>query len=311
MRTLSLVLAVSLVAVFVTPETAAPDAETRPQTRFQNLVLRDGQIIVTESGGPASMLMSLVPDSFYPFSHIGIIAVEQGEAVVYEARGTYKATPGTPADDWFLDTNGIRRLTVEQHLENEEYAAVYEPPPGTNASDVVAFVRRHYEAQTPFDPYFDHDTADRLYCAELVHDALVAGGWRGIEPVPIQANASLRAVLSWWGFRMQEILPVGRLLPELRYHGELGDDAARADAALFNAVKKEIYRRFTPDQKLGNVFAFSRELTFRTPIRRLLSRARETIDYSSADTGARSWDARIRALADELFGTLTRVRSSE
>lgn len=271
--------------------------------RWQDVSLYDGQIILTESGDAISALMSLIPREFYPFSHSGIIAIEAGEVVVYEARGAYKVGGGTPADDWFKDESGIRRSRLKEYLERENYAVVYDPPPGADASKIVAFVRRHYDAETRFDSYFDHRTKDALYCAELIHDALRAGGWRGVSPpVPIRANSSLQTILKWWGIETETTLPVGRLATRLRYRGELGDAADRRAALIFNAFKKEIHRRFTSDQKLGNIFGFTKTLKFREPLRRLLERTRKMIVESPRRTTPRFADVTVTTLANEMFG---------
>ncbi len=270
----------------------------------RNFAPRNAQIILTESGGPISALLALIPDEFYPFSHSGIIAVEDGKAYVYEARGAYKMGTGRPAADWFKKESGIRRTSLKQYVEREGYAVVYDPPPGVDAKQVIAFAQQRYQAGTPFDPYFDFRTGNRLYCAEFVSDALRTGGWKGMSPVPNRSNPSLQAVLNWWGIKAKSTLPVGSLVSGLHKAKELGDQGARTNAIVFNAFKKEIYRRFTPNQKLGNIFKFDGDLEFRPAVRKLLVNAEVTLEPHAPALTLDLANSRVKALATRMFGPL-------
>lgn len=282
---------------------AAQPVAVAGETAFRDdVTFQTGQVILTESGGPISALMALIPGEFHPFSHAGIIVVEAGEAVVYEARGAYKMGPGTPASSWFEDRSGILRLSIDEYLQREKYAMVYAPPAGIDTQAVAGFARRHYEAGTPFDPYFDDRTGEALYCAEFVHTALSAGGWRGIVSIPERSNPSLRKVLDWWGIRGDGVMPVGLLVAESRYVGELGGSKYRVDALVFNAFKAEIHRRFTPDQKLGNIFESNGDLLFREPVLRLLRESKRLQRERDTTLTFETARDRVETLAAEMFG---------
>jgi len=287
----------------VEPAANKPDPTScRDDEPLQRPKLRDGQIILTESGGPVSALMALIPEQFYPWSHAGIVAIEAGTPVVYEARGAYKAGPGTPAEDWFTDDSGIRRLALADYLAREGYAVVYNPPAAVDGAAVARYAQSRYEQGTPFDPYFDHTMADRLYCAELVYAALAAGGWQPLPPVANSKNSSLDTVLRWWGIDTPATLPVGRLQAGRAWAGELGTPEARRKALVFNAVKRQIHRRFAADQKLGNVFQYGRTLRFTPPVARFVARAQHALESGCDTITASAVDTRVADLADRFFG---------
>ena len=60
---------------------------------FSGLPLRSGQIILTESPDATSFAFALIPEKFYSFTHAGVIAMEDGEAFVYEASGELATIP--------------------------------------------------------------------------------------------------------------------------------------------------------------------------------------------------------------------------
>lgn len=268
--------------------------------------LRNGQIVLTESGDANSLFMALVPQVFYPFSHVGIIAVENGETFVYEARGDFKIGTGTPAKDWFKDNSGIRRLRIDEYIKREGYAAVYDPPSDTDIKSLMDFVHTQYKNETRFDPHFDLSSQERLYCAEFVYAAFLRGGWSRVTPILNKDNPSLMNVLDWWGVNDSRSIPVGSLVQNLELVGELGTKEERLRAMTFNAFKKEVHKRFTKDQKMGNIFKFSKGLGYQPPISTFLNQSQELIGGASgSQKSAAEIENHVMALAVLLFGRPT------
>jgi hypothetical protein len=143
--------------------------------RWGRCVLREGDIVLRL--GDARTLRGIVPLSQFiagatrsPFSHTGIVAIEDGLPVIYDCSSD--GTQRQPFEVWMLDcigSLGVKRLKPEhrRHI------------PG-----VIGYCRKVYEQQVPFDSEFRiDDTA--LYCLELTEKAFRSQGLALSEPVRI------------------------------------------------------------------------------------------------------------------------------
>jgi hypothetical protein len=138
-------------------------------------VLRDGDIVFRL--GDARALHGTFPLSQFiaratgsPFSHTGIIAVEDGLPVVYDCSSA--GVQRQPYAVWMLDcvgAMGVKRLKPEHRYRI----------PG-----VISYCRAKFEQQVPFDYEFRlDDTA--LYCVELTEKAFRSQGLVLSQPVRI------------------------------------------------------------------------------------------------------------------------------
>ena len=138
-------------------------------------VLRQGDIVFRH--GDARVVRGMVPLSRFiaratgsPFSHTGIVAIEDGSPVVYDC-----SSPGIqrqPFEIWMLDSLGA--LGVKR-LKPEHRARI---------AGVIGYCRIAYERQVPFDSGFRMDD-DSLYCLELTEKAFRSEGLAISEPVRI------------------------------------------------------------------------------------------------------------------------------
>ena len=143
--------------------------------RWGREVLRDGDIVFRL--GDTRILWGHFPLSWFiaratgsRFSHVGVVAVEQGRPVVYDCVAT--GIQRQPFAVWMEDNVGgfgVKRLAVDQRAHI----------PG-----VVAFCRRAFASQVPFDFEFSLDDA-KLYCSEFVEKAFRSQGLALSEPVRI------------------------------------------------------------------------------------------------------------------------------
>jgi hypothetical protein len=105
-----------------------------------------------------------------PFSHTGIVAVEEGAAVVYDC--TSIGVRRQPLEVWMLDcvgSWGVKRL---------------KPAYRGHIANVLGYCREKFEQQVPFDYSFRlDDTA--LYCLELTEKAFRSQGLALSRPVRI------------------------------------------------------------------------------------------------------------------------------
>jgi hypothetical protein len=138
-------------------------------------VLRAGDIVFRL--GDAKLMRGIMPMSLFiarasgsPFSHTGIVAIEDGLPVVYDCSGG--GVRRQPFEIWMLDSvgpMGVKRLKAEhrRHI------------PG-----VISYCRTVYEQQVPFDYEVGLDDA-ALYCVEMTEKAFRSQGLKLSEPVRV------------------------------------------------------------------------------------------------------------------------------
>jgi hypothetical protein len=138
-------------------------------------MLRDGDVVFRM--GNARTMFGLFPFSRFlagasgsQYSHVGIIAVEDGSPVVYDCTKT--GVRRQPFAVWTLDNFGpfaVKRLRAEHR------PAI----PG-----VLAYCRKVFTDQVPFDFSFALDDS-ALYCLEMTEKAFRSQGLPLSEPVQL------------------------------------------------------------------------------------------------------------------------------
>ncbi|HPF26358.1 MAG TPA: YiiX/YebB-like N1pC/P60 family cysteine hydrolase [Steroidobacteraceae bacterium] len=232
---------------YATVEVASASAAERKY----GLPLESGQIIVNEKPGGMSLFLALVAERFEPYVHAGVIVLEGDQPYVYEAFGTMvPRLTGSPNDGM---RGGVRRVTLASFLKRRGIAAIYDPPPGTDRSGLVAHVRRQHAARTPFDGYFDATDPSRLYCIEFVARALEAAGSPAIASTPVSRNHSVGVALRWLKVAAPELLLAGSLIDESRRVALIARRHSSGQVAAYHAMKRELHARFQMDQRLGHV----------------------------------------------------------
>jgi hypothetical protein len=140
----------------------------RGKLRDGDVVFRLGDTRVLWGFFPLSRCLARATGS--RFSHTGLVAVERGEPVVYDSAAS--GVQRIPFALWMqenLGAFGVKRLRSERRR---------------HIPDALAFCRRVFEAQVPFDRGFRLDD-ERLYCVELVEKAFRSAGLPLSEPVRI------------------------------------------------------------------------------------------------------------------------------
>ena len=150
------------------PEMARWNQWGREVLRQGDIVFRLGDARVVRGMVPLSRFIARATGS--PFSHTGIVAIEDGSPIVYDC-----SSPGVqrqPFEVWMLDSLGalgVKRLKPE-HRER--------------IAGVVGYCRSAFERQVPFDSGFRMED-DSLYCLELTEKAFRSQGLALSEPVRI------------------------------------------------------------------------------------------------------------------------------
>ena len=151
------------------------DPEMARWHRWGRDVLREGDIVFRL--GDARAMRGIFALSWFiaratgsPFSHTGIVAIEDGSPMVYDCSSD--GIRLMPFEVWMLDcvgSMGVKRLKPEhrRHI------------PG-----VMAYCRSIFEQQVPFDFEFRLDDS-ALYCLEMTEKAFRSQGLALSEPVRI------------------------------------------------------------------------------------------------------------------------------
>lgn len=228
------------------------DAE-HPAT-YNGLPLRSGQLVLTESPDATSYAFFLIPERFYPFTHIAVISIEGGEPWVYDVTGEVATVP---LHKRLLDNvkGTVYRRRFYEYVAANLYAEVYDPPPGAKPELVALYARRAFDRHVKFDTHFDSRDHSTLYCSEMVALAVEAAGGKAPPLERSNPNPGISKAMAWLGVPPGEALPAGAFMAPERYVAALGQFSNRTSAWAYFEAKREIFRRFTVDQRVGYVLA--------------------------------------------------------
>lgn len=269
----------------------------------QDLPFRTGQIVLSEAPGPYGILFTLAPSRFFRFTHSALIVLDaQGDPYVYDMSAEFKPTLATePAGSLF---GGIRRTPLADYVGMHLYVEVFEPPPHVDRQRVAARVAELMAAQVKFDAGWDFRDHSRLFCSEFVVEALAAGGASRPPLIPLTENPSLRQVLRWFGVTSVESLPAAAL-PRERRVAAYSVWPTRAAAEAYLEAKRELYRRFTREQNIGNLLVLKQyDVRLRPAVEKFLERAPRLFASVRAEPPEAELRATVRAFAAEVLGPL-------
>lgn len=270
---------------------------------YLGLPLATGQVILSEAPGAYSFWFSLVPERYYDFTHAGLIVMENGEPFVYDVSGHFAIGIYDRPTDGIVGE--LRRVPLLDYCRPNLYAEIFDPPEGVDRAKVAAYIREKREHGILFDAYFRWDEHERLFCTEFVALALAAGGAKLPAAVPVRKNPSLAVVIEYLAVQRDFVVPAGLFADPARYVGALGGFGSRTAAYCYFEAKREIHRRFTADQKLGNVFVWNGadDLRLRDEIDGFLRRAVRLFDgVQRVAPSQAAISTAVRELAEETFG---------
>lgn len=280
-------------------------ADAAHPANFLGMPLRDGQIVLTESPDATSLVFAMIPKRFHDFTHAGILAMEDGEPVVYEVSGEVITFP---VHSRLLDNvaGEVHRRPLLQYVAANLYAEVLEVPEGVDGAKVAAWARDAYRRKVPFDAYFRWDDHEKLFCTELVELAMQAGGAKPQPFVPINDNPSLGVAIRWIGVPPDTALPAGLYYDPARYVGAFGQFGTRTAAFAYFEAKRELHRRFQRNQRLGFLFTLSGtgKVGIRPDVTRFMFDAAHLFDGQPTppEPGDPRITTEVRRFADATFG---------
>jgi hypothetical protein len=263
-----------------------PVGDQARSVTFRGVPLASGQIVLSEQGSAMSLFYALGLRDFLPFSHAGVLLIEDGAPFVYDAAGQLAFNPFGPPTDAIH--GGIRRRALAEIIDGQGVVAIYEPPPGAHPGKMVTFAWKSVLAGHDFDPYFDDRENARLYCTEFVALAVRQAGGEPPAPVPMRRNASMAIALGWLGVSAPNILAAGSYAAPERHVATFSSRWTAAEIGAHFAFKREMHRRFGPDQKLGALYRWNGwEVDYRPDVEafraRLMAHALERKDSTTPD----------------------------
>ncbi len=274
---------------------------------YNGLALKSGQMVLTESSDSTSFVFPLIVKKFYPFTHVAILSIEDGQPYVYDVTGSVKTFP---IKSKLMDnvTGKMYRRPLFEYVAPNLYAEIYDPPPGADPAKIVAYVQQKYKEGVEFDAYFDSHDHSKVFCTELAAMAVEAAGG---PPTPVEAsnpNPSVIEGMKWLGVPPGEALPVYRFASPDRYVGSLGQFSSRSQAWSYFEGKREVHRRFTADQRMGFVFSLDDygRIGVRPEISNFVARCAHMYDGNPNPPlpGDPRMERDCRKIADEVFGPL-------
>jgi hypothetical protein len=278
--------------------------ETHKAT-YNGLALKSGQLIITESPDATSFVFVLIPKKFYPFTHVAVISVEDGEPWVYDVTGEVKTFP---LKKRLMDnvTGKMYRRRLFEYAAPNLYAEIYDPPAGADGEKIAAYVRQKYKEGVEFDSFFNYRDHSKLFCSELVSMAIANAGGPLILPEESNPNPSIVEGMKWLGVPPGEALAAGRFADPARYVGALGQFPSRTAAWSYFEAKHELHRRFTMDQRLGFMLSIdgNGRIDVRPEISAFTARAGHLFDNdpNPPEPGDPRIEAAVRKLAADSFG---------
>ncbi len=257
------------------PKTAAPDRlhrvdreEARGPFRPHELDdasspaligLRSGDLILAKNTKPQSLASTLTVDRFCLYDHMGVLAIEEDHAWVYESWP--KLVFLTLAPNFASRFRGeVARVPLSRFAERYETLEFVRLPDPERNQRMVEGARASQHEDIPYDPLHDPDDP-ALSCSEyvlyLVEDK--AGYGLGIEPCPILDNPSLKRLVASLGFSTD----FGFLMPDVflsvdgaQSVGVISRHETQAEVLAVRLAYEAMYDDFVTHSEVGSYLAF-------------------------------------------------------
>ncbi len=270
----------------------------KPAGEFRDTPLASGQIVVSGSASPMDMALALMPRDFSPYIHMGILVIEDGVPYVYEELGNPSLNFDPEIPPTSTIEGAVSRARLDQFARRYYFIEIYEPA-NADRKKVAEFARHHFAVRTPFDKYFDYADDSAFYCSEFVARALEAGGSQVLSLTPNRPNRSFSVIMDW--LQTPETTLDAQRMVDASHPVALISNRTPTQILTLNEVKRELHRRFTSEQTVGNLFRWS--LT--RPELRVAGKI--FVDRSFMRTRGMPADqqaiaAVVRRTADELYG---------
>lgn len=266
---------------------------------FHGMPLKSGQIIVSDSNTALNLIVSLTDKQYHPYAHAGIISIERGKPYVYHAIAELRLLfKGSPTD---LTKGFITRTPLITFLKGKTVVAVYNPLSAALGKSMADFAKRSHAEKLRYDALFDPTDRSKVYCSEFIVSAIEFGGGTPIPLRPRNRHPSIDTIYQWLSIETKAHYFVHDLVSNNDRVVLLSDSLTPGQVELYFTLREELHRRFTPDQKIGNIMSWTGYgVALRPQVTLFIQRGIDG-DFRQATLGEtqREW---VMALADEVFG---------
>jgi hypothetical protein len=262
------------------------------------MVLLPGQIIVSDRNKALNLIVSLTDTEFHPYTHAGIISIEQGKPYVYHAIAQLRLLfNGSPTD---LTKGVVKRTSLAMFLKDKTVAAIYNPTSVNVGKSMADFAVRSHREKLRYDPLFDPVDRSKVYCSEFIAIAIESAGG-GVVPLrPRNRHSSINTIYEWLSITAKDHYFVNDLVSKNDRIALLSERLTRGQIDLYFALREELHRRFTPNQKIGNIMRWTGfGVAFLPQITSFMQRGIEEGRVSFSDKERRDW---VMSLANEVLG---------
>lgn len=272
------------------------------EINYHGVQLRSGQILVSNNTTPLNFFVTLTDQEYHPYSHAGIISIEEGKPYLYHATAQLRLLYRGSLTDKTKGT--ISRTPLDTYLKDETAVfAIYSLPSPKVEKSMADFAVKSYKEKLPYDSLFDETDSSKVYCSEFIVQAIISGGGAPPPLRPRSRHPSIDAVYEGLGIKSTQHYFVSDLIAGASRVALLSRTLTKQQIDLYFALREELHRRFTPDQKVGNIMSWTGlGLAFREPVLSYIERGtHQGFRKRRDDETPREWAA---ALADEVFGAM-------
>ena len=197
----------------------------------------------------------------------------------------------------------VRRTELSKYLARQTVSAIYSPPAQARQQVIAQFARKSYLNKVSYDGYYNAADRSRMYCSEFVVGALESAG---SDPVPLRQrspNPSLEVFYDWMKIRDSSFYFVHDLIANGHQLALVSKTLSSQQITTYFELRRELFRRFTPDQKLGNIVRWTGlGVAYRPKVANFMQRGLQ-FDFRKrkTDEPVRQW---VQVLANSIFGEM-------
>ena len=276
-------------------------SELNDEIDYHGLRLRSGQILVSDTNTALNFFVTLTDQVYSPYAHAGIISIERGKPYLYHAVAKLKLLFKGSLTDKTKGT--IKRTPLSKYIKGKSVVAIYNLPSAKIEKSMADFAVRSHKEKLPYDALFDETDASKVYCSEFIVQAMESGGGAPVSLRPRSRHQSIDAVYEGLGIESTKHYFVRDIISGANRVALLSKTLTREQVDLYFALREELYRRFTSEQKVGNIMRWTGYgVVFRGPVKSFIQRGTNKDFRKQLDTETQhEWAS---ALADEVLGRI-------
>lgn len=216
---------------------------------FSHGALSSGQFVLTSDLSPTNLVATLGVRQDLPYSHVGFLVIEDGVPFVYSMHSGDVDVRKLGTDGALV--GGIDRESLKKVIRSNPVVSIFNPPPDADRVKLIAYIKNAYAQHVPFDPFFDAEDHSRLYCGEFIAVALEHAGAHPPRPVLLRNNAAIAYISRSLKIHDAYFLSPGLFADPARHVATFSAALNPNQIAAYLAVPRELFQRFTDDQRFG------------------------------------------------------------